>query len=425
MHMKPGNPMFISESLARAQRLPLTLFMEFADTSEHPPCRYPDSATTALDVPDEPRICSRHRAALSLDRLLPHRSRVHGINFLLNSSNPDWEDGGHSDNDPILLYHQFFSEGLQNLQRLDFRAIHLDEEGLTIVTPASFFAMHLPHLKELKYLGASGGLMLAAVDLTSCEIGEWYHESAGRAGPPLIRRGDFQTFLNNNRTLESLTINDCDFLDDSPQVTTLMTDLKFLKIDCSTNRDLEMALDSILTPQLNCLNTVTMSLGLLGDIQVTATDEFDHTFIFPLCALEELNAHPLRRSGAEIVTLRLGEGVCTGHPHRDQTLYEFFETLDTLRVLECEGMITDCTQALSISRIVPRLEVVRVAVDQTNCMVALQTLASGLKLRMESGNPLAAVEPLVPRGVEGLDQGLRAEWERCFKEVDISQFLSN
>lgn len=71
------------------------------------------------------------------------------------------------------------------------------------------------------------------------------------------------------------------------------------------------------------------------------------------------------------------------------------------------------------------MEVIRVAVDQTGCMATLQTLAPGLKLRMEGGNPLAAVEPLVPEGVEGLDQELRAERERCFKEVDVSQFLSN
>ena len=38
------------------------------------------------------------------------------------------------------------------------------------------------------------------------------------------------------------------------------------------------------------------------------------------------------------------------------------------------------------------------------------------RLVRSSSAPLAAVEALVPEGVEGLS----AEWEGCFKDVDVS-----
>jgi len=232
-------------------------------------------------------------------------------------------------------------------------------------------------------------------------------------------------FLDNNKTLESLTINECDLLFDGSRLPpTLLTELKFLKVDCSTSQDLKMALDSILAPQFKRLNTVTLSQNPVADIQVVATDGSDHTLTFRLCIPEPLRIHPLQDFGAEIVTLRLAGGVYPEHFHQVKTLHDFFGPLDTLRVLECEGTIINCIQIL-VSPIFPRLEAIRVAVGQTNCGTALETLAPGLKFRMESGNPLAAVEPLVPEGEEGLDEGLRAEWERCFKEMDISRFLSN
>ena len=113
--MKPGNPIVISEWLTRSQNAPLTVIAEFTDAYEHPPCRYEDLATATLADTFDLDVCPRHEAVLSLDQLLPHRSRIRDLTILFHSSDPDWDDGDHGE--PELLHHHFFKNGLPNLQR--------------------------------------------------------------------------------------------------------------------------------------------------------------------------------------------------------------------------------------------------------------------------------------------------------------------
>ena len=221
--MKPGDPGLISEWLSRSQKAPLTVIAEFTDTYVHFPCRYEDSATTALADNNYPGVCIRHYAVLSLDRLFPHRSRIRNLKILLQSSDPCWDDDDH-DGEPKLLCHRFFRQALPNLQHLDFRAVHVEQDRYMIPLPGTLFSKTLPRLKELKYL--AGSLMKTVRNLTSCEIGSWSES----AGPSIISTEELRTFFNNNKTLESLTITQC-LLDGSP-VATPMTDLKFLMIDC-------------------------------------------------------------------------------------------------------------------------------------------------------------------------------------------------
>jgi len=137
--VKPGNPSVISEWLARSQNVPLIVIAEFTDVYEHPPCRYLDTATTTLANSDDLGVCSRHEAALSLDRLVPHRSRISDLEILVRLSDPDWEDEDRDD-EPTLLNHHFFKEALPNLQRLDLRAAHVEEGRYVIPIPDSVFA---------------------------------------------------------------------------------------------------------------------------------------------------------------------------------------------------------------------------------------------------------------------------------------------
>ena len=192
--MKPGNPSLISEWLARSQKVPLTVIAEFSDAYEHPPCRYRDSATAALANIYDHEVCPRHEAILSLDQLLPHRSRIHDLDILIRSSDPDWEDGGH-ESEPRLLNHCFFRETLPNLQHLDFRATHVEQERYMIPVPNSLFAGELPCLKELKYLGVHGDLTERAKNMISCEIGYW----SGSAGPSIFSHEELETLLTTTK----------------------------------------------------------------------------------------------------------------------------------------------------------------------------------------------------------------------------------
>ena len=169
--LKPGNPAIISEWLSRSQGVPLTVVAEFTDAYEHPPCRYKDSAKATLADTYDLEVCPRHKAALSLDQLLPHRSRIRDLDILIRSSDPLWGDEDHR-GEPPLLYHHFFKKTLPNLHRLDLRATHIEETRFTIPIPALLFGgVLLPRLKELKYLGVNGGLTWTAMNLVSCEIG--------------------------------------------------------------------------------------------------------------------------------------------------------------------------------------------------------------------------------------------------------------
>ena len=390
--MKPGNPSLISEWLARSQKVPLTVIAEFSDAYEHPPytCRYEDSATATLADSYDLEVCPRHEAVLSLDQLLPHRFRIHDLDVLVRSSDPEWEEGDHS-GEPPLLYHHFFKESLPNLQRLDFHATHIEQSRYVIPIPELLFAGRLPRLKELKYLGVNGGLTETVKNLVSCEIGAW----SKSAGPAVVTHEELQTFFDNNTTLRSLIITDCDFFYDNNTWTpaaALMTHLKYLKIH-RWDRGFEKMVNFLHVPQFKSLDTIQVSLSDFT-IQTVATDGSGHTFVFsrPINSREDF--HPLRYLEADITTLRLDRETTLNQLYKGPVLHKFFETLDTVQVLEFDGAIAvknDPFNVLPILGIFPGLKVIRVAVHLDDCKGALQLLATTLKLRMEEGNPLTTV----------------------------------
>jgi hypothetical protein len=193
--MVPGDPDAVSEWLSRSKEVPLTVLAEFTDVLEHPPCRYQNSATATLADQNETDICHRHRAVLSLNKLLPHGSRIRDLTIILNSSDQDLDDDDDDDNNddddndndestPQLLYHEFFTSALPNLRYLEFLVDPTSNEagGSRITAPKSLFAMNLPLLKALNYMGVNGGLLFTAKNLTSCQIGDWYEVSR----PPVL-----------------------------------------------------------------------------------------------------------------------------------------------------------------------------------------------------------------------------------------------
>jgi len=237
--LKPGDPNTISEWLERSQKVPLFVIAKFTDTYEHPPCRYQDSAAATLASTNNPEVCPRHKAVLSLDKLLPHRPRIRALSIFFHSSDPDWDADDH-DGEPTLLFHHFFKETLPNLRRLDFRATHVERDRYMIPIPDSLFAKNLPHLKKLKHLGVTGGLSGSAKNLTSCELGFWSES----AGPTIIDTEELRVLFDNNKTLKSLTINECKFTTDGSRAATAtpMTNIKFLRIDCPVGNDLQTIL---------------------------------------------------------------------------------------------------------------------------------------------------------------------------------------
>ena len=417
--MKPGNPIVVSEWLIRSQNVPLTVIAEFTDTYEHAPCRYQDLASATLAATNEFNICPRHKAALSLDELLPHRSRIHDLSILLHSSDPDWD--AHAQG-PILLQHQFFVKTLPNLQRLDFRAIHVEQDSYAIHTPSSLFAGKLPHLTELKYLGVTGGLIDTAKNLTSCEIGSWLRA----AGSTILQTDVLQTLLNNNRTLESLTINKWIFLNNDSQTPTVipLPDLKFLTVGCSAWYDLRKILSSIHAPLLSDLDTIQLSLPCF-DIRTIATGGSGCTVRFSWPCHNELDFDPMRHLGADITTLRLGEGSDTGPLVDTPGLWGFLRSLDSVRVLEFYGTISGRVQnILSVPGLLQGLEVIQVGIDKANYQNTLQCLSFSARSRMEKGKRLTAIRPIAAEGCESeLDHGLREEWEKCFEEKGVAGFL--
>ena len=421
LYMKPGNPNLISDWLARSQKVPLTIIAEFGDSYEHPPCRYQDSATATLADGDEPEVCPRHQAVLSLDKLLPHRSRIRDLNILFHSSDPEWDDDDHDDDDPTLLYHLFFEKTLPNLQRLDFRAVHVENDRYMIPIPDSLFGKKLPRLKELKYLGVIGGLTRTAKNLTSCEIGSWSES----AGPTLIDAQELSVLFNNNKTLKSLTIGGCGFVGDSSASTsTPMMDIEFLKIDCSVGDTLKNILHCIHTPQFENVDTVHLSL-CPPNIQTVATCSSGHTLEFVQFIRDNLSFHPLQHVGADITILCLDRTITLERLDDGPALYEIFRSLDTVQVLEFDGSITDCVQdVLSVAGIFPALKIIRAAVSRHDCKETLRILAAVSKLRVEQGNPLTAVERISPEGGDESDQRLRAKWGKRYKAEGIQNFLS-
>ena len=425
LYMKPGNLTIISVWLARSQNVPLTVIAEFEDEYDHPPCRYQDSVTTILAC-DIPMICHRHKAVLSLNRLLPHRSRIRDLDVSLHLSDPEWDGDTHQDDDePILLSHCFFRETLPNLQRLNFRAVHVEQNRYMIPVPDSLFAEDLPCLKELKYLGVTGGLTGTVKNLTSCEIGDW----EGSAGPNIISPENLQKFFNNNKTIKSLTLNNCGFSACNHQKPTAipMRDLRFLSIYQPSSGELEPLLDLISLPQFKSLHTVKLSSPHFYTIQVSATDGSGHTFEFSQSIMEDLDVYPLWRLGAEITTLRLDRGITPEELDGRLALYNFFQSLDAVQVLEFYGMAPVSNvlpSILSRAGVFPGLNVIRVAVSQDDCKGVLQLLAAGLRLRMGEGKPLTTVEPLLVGVEDGLAQGIRAEWEKHYEAEGIQNTLS-
>ena len=422
LFLLPGNPVVVAEWLARSQKHPLTLFAQFTDMHDHPPCRYKDSAAADPDVPNEPTACSRHKAILSLDQLLPHRPRIRDISIILSSSNPNWDDDENDTLVPTLLLHQFFKDSLPNLERLDFRARHVEEEMSAIPTPTALFAMDLPRLRELKYLGASGGLMETAKDLTSCEIGYW-DQWDGIVRPPIIDKKDLRALFSNNETLESLTINRCNFVyDDSQAPTVPMTDLKSLKVDRVTSEDLEMILSSIHTPQFEDLNTANVTWG--PSARVFATNGSDHKLTFTLQFPGESDFQPLRYLGAEIITLRLESESLILLIQDSPALRKFLSAFNTVRVLELDKVAEGCVRdILSVPEAFPGLKTIRVAVGRMGWEGILRSLAATSESRMARGSPFETVEPYVVYR-RALDQGLRTKWGKVFEEEGISKFLS-
>ena len=418
--MKPGNPRLISEWLVRSQNIPLTVIAEFFDAYKHPPCSYEDTATATLARPYEFEVCPRHAAVLSLDQLLPHRSRIHDLNILFHSSDPAWE---YHEGEPELLYHQFFKETLPNLQRLDFRAAHFKEDRFVIPIPDSLFARELPRLKELKYLGVTGGLTESAKNLTSCKIGYW----SGSAGHTNISLRELQTLFNNNKTVKSLTITECElfsYRNSEVLTATPMRDLKTLKIRRLVEDDLNTILNCIHAPQFKSLDTIRLSLSY-HTVQVVATDRSDHTFEFSQFISGKPKFYPLQYLGADITTLHLDRGMTLQELDWTPGLYDFFQSLDAVQVLEFDGAVASVRSVLSniLSRtgVFPGLKVIRVAISRDDCETSLPLLATALKQRVEEGNPLTAIEPLF---AEGEDRLGRVEWEKHCKASGMQNLLS-
>ena len=172
-----------------------------------------------------------------------------------------------------------------------------------------------------------------------------------------------------------------------------MTELRFLKLGYILSRDLQVFCGCIHAPQFKSLDTLQLSLLSYG-FQGMATDGSSHTLEFSQAGWDDLVSQPLQFFGAEITTLRLDQRVPLRRRDRP-LLHQLLISLGAVRVLEFNktclegGFLSD----LSVTGILPRLKVIRVAISR-NCTMTLQLLAAVAKLRMEEGNPLATVEPL-------------------------------
>ena len=430
----------ISEWLTRSQNVPLTIIAEFTDTYEHLPCRYGDSPTATVTNTNDLGVCPRHKAVLSLDQLLPHRSRIHHLNILFHPPDLDLDDDDDDEQDdgdisPALFCHPFFMETLPNLQSLDFRATHVDQRIFTFPVSESLFAGELPRLKELTYLGATGGPLETSKNLLSCRIGTW----SGSLGPYSISPAELQTLFRNNTTARALSLEDCELYAPGHPFTgtTPMTNLRFLKILCPFTGDFNSILESIHTPQFKSLDTARLSLFSHSVFRVVATDGFSHRFEFSQSTGNNQNFYPLRYLEADITALRLDRGITlsrldswAGPPG----LHKLFRSFGAVRTLEFDGALASVKNVLynilPIAGVFPELKVIRVAFGWDDCEEVLQFIAAIAKLRMEEGNPLVTIEPFVAEdsvgtvGGGGLGQELRAEWEKYYEAEGVQNFLS-
>ena len=311
---------------------------------------------------------------------------------------------------------------LPNLQHIDFRAIHVEQTRYMVPIRDSLFAGNLPCLEKFKYLGVTRGLAMTAKNLTSCEIGGWSES----AGPAIFYPDVLQALFNNNRTVKSLMINECEFMSYPPGVpaATPMTDLKFLRIECHYCRHFEGILSLIHAPQFRNLDTLRLSLPL-PTIEADATDNSGHTLQFSLYSDHGQISHPLQHFGVVITTLRLDQGIAVKRIDDAPGACEFFRSLDAVQVLEFNGTIADLVQnVLSVTGVFPGLKVIRVAVSPDVCKRTFRHLATATERRMEEGNPLTTIEPLLAEGEGGLDQNLRVEWEESYKAEGLENFLS-
>ena len=267
----------------------------------------------------------------------------------------------------------------------------------------------------------AGGLTGTVKNLTSCEIGYW----SGSAGPIELHPDEFRDLLNNNKAVKSLTINECRLFSYEPWTHTAipMADLTYLKVDCLFGGEFEIILNFIHASQFKDLDTVHLSLS--SPIQAVSTDSSGRVFRFTWYSEEGGMLQPLRHFGAVITTLRLDRGINPEQSNRQPALLDFFRSLDTVQVLEFCGTIVDYVQnALSVAGNFPELKVIRVAVIQEDCRRTLQLLAAVSRRRMEEGNPLTTIEPLLAEGEGGLCQSLRVEWEEGYRAENIQCFLS-
>jgi len=283
--------------------------------------------------------------------------------------------GRHTTTTDRNFYTTFFKETLPNLQRLDFRAAHFEQHRYVIPIPDSLFAKELPCLKELKYLGVTGGLTESAKHLTSCEIGFW----EGSAGLTVISQQELQILFDNNKTIKSLTIRECEpFSASVPGVhtATLMKNLKSPKIYCLAGDDLETILECVHVPQFKSLDTVQLSL-FHNTVKAVATDGFDHTFEFWQSIGNNPEFYPLRHLGADITTLRLDRGTTLWKFYGGPALNEFFQTLDAVQVLEFDGAIASAKNVLSnlsVTGVFPGLKFIRVRISRDDFKRFLQLL---------------------------------------------------
>ena len=423
--MKPGNPNIISEWLVRSQKLPLTVIAEFTDVYEHPACRHEDSATATLACTDVLDVCPRHKAVLSLNQLLPHRPRICHLDISVRFSDPCWEEV-ESEEEPPLLYHRFFREPLPNLQSLGFRADHIEQPGRSIPVSDLLFAGELPRLEKLEYFGVTGGLTKTAKNLVSCQIGPWL----GHTGFVMLDPEELQILFDNNKTLNSLTITSCDIStsnDPWVPVATPMTDLEYLEIECPIDDSLEQIVNCIHAPQFKNLDAIQLFPHFSG-IRAVTTDGSGRTFKFSQCIMGDTSFWPLRHLGADITTLRFSRGKSFWRFDERPALHEFFRSLDAVQVLEFDGSLfyvkNVLPDILSITGVFPGLKVIRVATNRDDCKGVLRLLATALRLRMEEGNLLTTVEPLLEEGEDVLGWELRAEWEKHYEAEGIQNLLS-
>ena len=236
--------------------------------------------------------------------------------------------------------------------------------------------------------------------------------------------------VDNNSTVESLTINDCWFFFESRDlapIPTPMENLKCLEICCNGDDAFEKIISYVHAPQFKNLDTAHLSLPDF-DVRMVATDGSGHTFVSSQTTYSDINFHPLRHLGAVITTLRLDREMSLQQLDPRPRVYAVFRSLDAVQVLEFDGTTSSARgvlpKVLSVDGVFPGLKVIRVLIGLGDCEGVLQLLATVLGQRAEEGNPLTTVEPLFAEVEDGLGQELREEWEKYYEAEGIHNLLS-